>query len=175
MKYSFFSTSVLLIVTVVLLTVGCGKAKPAGMPKLYSTVIVVMQEGKPLSNARVSLYNIDDPQSRWIVSGTSDASGRATVHTETDFKGAPAAKYKVAVAKVERDFVELPSDNATPKEIEEYRKRIKAAPPMERFFVEDAYRNRDTTPIEITVEAKHNEIEIDAGPAVVVEKSLIPF
>lgn len=174
MKLSFVSISLLLVVTV-LLTTGCGRKKPPGMPKLYKTVLVVKQAGKPMVGARVSLYNQDDSQSRWIVSGTSDSAGRATIFTETYFSGAPAAKYKVTVSKSDQDKVELPSDNATPQELAEYKKKLRESPPKERHFVEDAYRRPTTTPIEIVVEAKGNEIEIDAGPEVVIEKSLVPF
>ena len=54
-----------------------------------------------MDKAMVSLAPEDANLRQWSISGTTDASGVATIHTHADFVGAPAGKYKVVVRKVE--------------------------------------------------------------------------
>ena len=54
-----------------------------------------------MDKAMISLVPEDAGLREWSISGTTDASGVATIHTNGDFAGAPAGKYKVVVRKSE--------------------------------------------------------------------------
>ena len=54
-----------------------------------------------MEKAMVSLAPEDADLRQWSISGTTDASGVVMIHTNGDFTGAPAGKYKVVVQKSE--------------------------------------------------------------------------
>jgi hypothetical protein len=86
----------------VALIVGCGQKRPEGLPSLVSCVLTFQYEdGSPVDAALVSLVPEDADLRQWSISGSTDASGVATISTNADFVGAPAGKYKVVVRKVE--------------------------------------------------------------------------
>ena len=100
MKKTLLIISFLLCVTLI---IGCGGPKrPPGMPALSSCVLTIQYEdGSPVDKAMVSLAPEDAELRQWSISGSTDASGVVTIHTNGDFAGAPAGKYKVVVRKSE--------------------------------------------------------------------------
>jgi hypothetical protein len=99
MKKLLLTFSLLLCVTLI---VGCGPKRPEGMPALLSCVLTIQYEdGSPVDNASVSLAPEDASLMQWSISGSTNASGVATITTNGDFTGAPAGKYKVVVRKSE--------------------------------------------------------------------------
>ena len=100
MKRLLFAFSLLFCVA---LLVGCGGPKrPEGLPKLVRCVLTIQYaDGSPVDNAMVSLIPEDADLVQWSISGTTNASGVATISTNADFVGAPAGKYKVVVRKAQ--------------------------------------------------------------------------
>jgi len=70
------------------------------MPPLYPLVLTVTQDGKPLEDARISLFS-EEGESTWTVGGTTDVNGRASLMTHGKYQGVPGGKYKVCIFKVE--------------------------------------------------------------------------
>jgi hypothetical protein len=90
----------LAISTALLFQVGCGGGGsnlPEGFPKLHPVTITITQDSKPLEGATVTL--VPKESSTYSTSGTTDASGNATLRTY-GYDGAPAGEYAVVVAKV---------------------------------------------------------------------------
>ena len=123
----------------VALIIGCGPKRPEGLPKLVSCVLTFQYEdGSPVGNATVSLAPEDDNLRQWSISGSTNASGVATITTNAEFTGAPAGKYKVVIRKVEL----LPTD-----EQDEY-----GEPVMEtRSLIAEEFTNAGRTPHSLEV------------------------
>jgi hypothetical protein len=86
------------------LTSGCDRSpqKPPGLPDLIAdTQITVIQEGKPLEGASVTLVPQEVSLARWSIKGKTDANGVAKLATYGKFSGCPAGKFKVVVVKRE--------------------------------------------------------------------------
>lgn len=149
---------------------GCGEPLPEGMPSLHSAKVTVTQGGAPLADASVTLIPEDSTLSRWPVGAKTDASGSASLQTMSKFSGAPAGKYKVIVNKSITEGEEIPAHpgaSATPEQMKEYDKAMKAGGRQVFFVVEEKVRNSKTTPLSVTVEANGpNEFALDAGKAV---------
>jgi len=78
---------------------GCGgKQKPTDLPPLFPVKITVIQDGKPLEKAVVSL-SADGTKVRFTIGGITDQNGVATLKTDGEWPGAPAGKYKICINK----------------------------------------------------------------------------
>ncbi|MGL6196983.1 MAG: carboxypeptidase regulatory-like domain-containing protein [Thermoguttaceae bacterium] len=163
-KYSYLC--LLLVFCSVL--IGCGDPKPPGFPKLFPVTIHVVQEGKPLENATVTLINLDDTM-KWAVGGVTNSDGNAVLSTHGKFKGAPLGKFKVLVFKQVSEGEEEYNDAMNRNDYMEAQKidvNVYA-------YVEDIYNLPTTTPIEIEVVKGSKLIEVDAGPAVEIRKEFL--
>ena len=128
------------LLTIALITiVGCGPKRPEGLPKLVGCVLTIQYEdGSPVDKAMVSLAPENADLRQWSISGSTDASGVVTIHTNADFAGAPAGKYKVVVRKVEL----VPTDKK-----DEY-----GEPIMESFnLIAEEFTNAGKTPHSLEV------------------------
>ncbi|MDR1963704.1 MAG: hypothetical protein LBQ50_07990 [Planctomycetaceae bacterium] len=108
---SFFSICLLLFG--IFFISGCdrGVQKPPGLPDLITDVqIIVIQDGKPLEGAAVTLVPLDVSLARWPIKGKTDTNGLAKLTTYGKFSGSPAGKFKVVVVK--REY--LPNKQQTP-------------------------------------------------------------
>ena len=151
---------------------GCtGQQKPKDLPELYPVKITVIQDGKPLADASVSL---NDPSnaSRFVMGYKTDSKGVAELRTDGKFKGVPAGQYKVLISKVYAPEV---NPNEVPPEDPEARKEFDArmaeltAQQAETVAVE--YKRPTTTPAEIEVTTAGLETTIDVGEKVNVPLS----
>ncbi|MDR1493158.1 MAG: carboxypeptidase-like regulatory domain-containing protein [Planctomycetaceae bacterium] len=78
---------------------GCGDStRPADLPKLYSCKITVIQGGKPLEDATVTLL-AKTPSKYGVSSATTDVSGTAVLCTY-GFNGVPVGEYGVTITKI---------------------------------------------------------------------------
>jgi len=82
-----------------LLQAGCGPRddRPADMPRLYPVKISIVQDGKPLEEADVTL-TAKTPTNYGVSTGFTDASGVAILRTY-GYNGVPVGQYTVAVIK----------------------------------------------------------------------------
>ena len=139
---------------------GCSKHPvPPGLPKLYSCVVTITQEGQPVSDATVSLI-LNDGSRPWAISGSTNASGVATMQTQAHFTGAPAGIYKVCVFKTIQE--------GTPITIVPAMGESAAVTIIPSFYVVDPkYDRYDTTPLELSIAAKgKTQATFDAGKEV---------
>ncbi|MDR0609186.1 MAG: hypothetical protein LBG58_03675 [Planctomycetaceae bacterium] len=97
---------------------GCDRSpqKPPGLPDLIADVqITVIQEGKPLEGASVTLVPQDVSLARWSIKGKTNANGVAKLATYGKFSGCPAGKFKVVVVK--REYLPNKQQSAAEGEI----------------------------------------------------------
>ena len=89
----------LTIGTALLLQAGCGGngGRPADMPRLNPVRVTIIQDGKPLEGADVTL-TIKTPTNYGVATGLTDASGVAVLRTY-GYDGVPAGQYTVTVVK----------------------------------------------------------------------------
>jgi len=146
--------------------VGCGgEKKPEGFPPLYPVTLHVTQEGKPLEGASVTLA-APDGSLPWVVGGTTDADGKVKLKTQGKYDGAPAGKYNVQISKVVREGYEEymaavnRNDTAVASKID-----VKVFQ-----CVEDAYTSAKETPVHVEITKESKVFDIDAGPAVQIQK-----
>ncbi|MDR3109319.1 MAG: hypothetical protein LBU65_06495 [Planctomycetaceae bacterium] len=102
--FSFYHCSfTILFIFVVVVMAGCGsEVKPEDFPDLISGAsISVIQDGKPLEGAAISMIPFDSALMRFPVTGITDASGIAKLSTYGKYTGCPAGKFKVVVKKRE--------------------------------------------------------------------------
>lgn len=160
MKYSILVT----ISTLAFLLSGCGPQKPDGFPKLYPISIKVLQEGKPLDNASVSLRLVDESMV-WSIGGKTDDKGVAVLWTHGKYQGAPEGKFKVSINKTfnegEKEMLEAADRNDF---------AAAAKIPVKSYsFVKTEYNSLETTPVVIDITPKSRMIDVDAGPEVKTE------
>ena len=154
MKHLQIFATLLIAITII----GCsGAPRPDGLPKLYPCTITIKQDGKPLEDATVQLY---DPTvtNRWTVSGVTNASGVAVMRTHGQFPGAPQGRFKVILSKTVTESDTIPGDgeNAPPKSIGNT--RIYS-------LVGKEYTKHESTPLEIIIENKKRNETCDIGNA----------
>lgn len=156
------------------LIAGCtGAKKPADLPELYPVKITVIQDGKPLADASVTL-NDPTSASRFVVGYKTDAKGVAELHTDGKFKGAPAGKYKVLISKVyapEMDPNEVPPED--PEARKEYDARMAELTAQQAETVAVEYKRPTTTPAEIEITSAGLETTIDVGEKVNVPLNVL--
>ncbi|MDR2642349.1 MAG: carboxypeptidase-like regulatory domain-containing protein [Planctomycetaceae bacterium] len=139
---------------------GCSSAKPSDLPKLVKVTLTITQDGKPLSNAVVSLARADQG-GVYSASGITNENGVCSLYTHGQYKGAPLGKYKVRVSRIElipKPLGRKPKDNA---EYEAYKKN----PPKTYQLVEEIYTDAKTTPLEIEITGSMQKT-FDVGKAV---------
>ena len=146
---------------------GCGgKKKPADLPLLHPCKITVIQDGKPLEGATVSLTAQGTPL-RFTTAAITDKQGVAVIKTDIDWPGAPEGKYKVCIKKVvapKTDSTEnAPSD---PAQYAEYQKKLAESSDLTMSYVDSKYLRPRTSPVEIEVKPGGFEDTVDVGPAV---------
>ena len=138
-----------------LLPCGCGdSARPKDLPSLYSCTVLVIQDGKPLEEARVELHS--EGEQKYVPTAYTDASGIAVMQTH-GFSGAPAGKYKITVSKnIEDDVV---------YQIGEEGEQVVASYNVYKT-VDDQHSSASTTPHEVEVGRKTSRMEVNVGDAV---------
>jgi len=160
------------------LIIGCsGQKLPSDMPRLYPTVITVMQDGKPIADALVVLVNAD-PAIAWSCIARTDSSGRATMQTNGMYAGAPAGTYKATVVKQEisggsSDIYAGAPDPAVDQEayqgwLMQNEARIAAAErkgPVVHDLVDPKFADAETSPLEVTITTGRNAHTLDIGAA----------
>jgi 5-hydroxyisourate hydrolase-like protein (transthyretin family) len=141
-----------------LIFLGCQqKSRPEGFPKLYPCHIKVTQNGSPVSNVHITLYdpNVTD---QWLVSGQTDRNGNADIRTHGSFSGAPAGNYKVVLVKTEKEGQGWDNpDSPTRKWVED----------VKMFsLIDEKYTKQETTPLKLTIKTKGVAENFEIGPPV---------
>ena len=115
---------------------------------------VITYNGEPLADATVTFYGADD--FKWAVSGATDASGVAKMHTHGTYPGVPEGQYSVTITKnvVEKPEVD-PNASAS----------LTISGGQAYDLVDAQFQTKDSTPLTITVSGKTSE-EFDVGAAV---------
>ncbi len=155
-----FRIAIVLCLMIMVVT-GCNRSKkPEGFPDVVKVSVVITQENAPLTDAQIELIPEDSAMDRWPVTGTTDASGKATLVTYGKFEGCPIGKYKVTVVKDDIDTkkVEVP-EGVDPAE-------VKTAPGKIYSFVELKYTDPKKTTLEVTVEKGTKTVTLDVGKKV---------
>ena len=180
--------TILPLVLVFAVSLGCGSKLPPGMPKLYPvTATVTFEDGKPVGGASVIFLLTDPVLSRtWLHAGTTDSAGKVKLMTDGEYTGIPAGKYSVTIEKYEVEgtkerAVEAEKPAAVPPDGR--LQRPSEPPPMPargtvvpRFqLVEDVYLDHAKTPLKgIEVTKGTNEIPLSAGKEQRISKPLRP-
>jgi hypothetical protein len=150
---------------ITLIVVGCSSSdKPADLPKLYSCVVMVTQDGSPLPEATVEFIPVNSDNAKYRAASVTGNDGKVSMKTY-GFTGAPVGKYKIIISKIINDDLEYAENPSTgQKEIVNFKKYQ---------TVELKYSSEKTTPheIEITGNNKNNQYVFDVGKAI---KILIP-
>jgi hypothetical protein len=148
-----------IFVLVLLILNGCSQSIHEGLPPLYPCSITVIQDGKPLDGANVSLIR-QDGEATWIVCGITNSSGVAKIQTQMRYSGAPEGKYNVRISKTvsEGQPKLVPSDDA------EQPLSIGDIPSY--FVIDPKYDNVNTTPFEISVTNGKNKKSFDVGQSI---------
>ena len=159
---------------VAVLCVGCGPQLPSDLPKLYPTVVTVIQDGEPLSGATVTLINAD-PSGGWACVARTDTAGKATIMTNGMYKGAPEGTYKVTVSKQEVEqgdnpFADAPDPAVDQTAYQEWvmknEDRIAAAQrrqPVTYDLVDPKFSSPTQTTLELTITPGKNQHSLDVG------------
>jgi hypothetical protein len=140
---------------------GCGKPSslPADFPKIYTCEITVIQGGKPLENAMVSLHPIGnaDKYAKGC-SAATNVNGKASMMTYGQ-NGVPTGKYKVLISK-------LRDEDGTEVEDAFGEKIIKGAKTYS--YVDAKYSNENLTPYEIEIKEQKEiqTLQCDVGEAI---------
>jgi len=140
-----------------LLQSGCSKddGRPNDLPKLHPVSITVIQDGKPLEGAAVTL--IAKTQTLYgMASGTTNASGIAVPRTY-GYDGVPVGQYMVTVSKaVVEGAREAKNDDGSTYETggKNYQ------------YVDVKFTKQDTTTLDIDVTEKGAKETFDVGAAV---------
>ncbi len=139
-------------------SVSCKKEKrPEGMPDIYPVTLKIIQGGRPLEGAEVSLSSDDPILVKYPAGGISDKDGLARLKT-LGFNGAPAGKFKATVAKYE--VLNRPSN------FEEAQKFQAEGLKEESFdLVAREYGAKATTPLTVEVQASKSAqtFDLDVG------------
>jgi len=154
----------LLLYVFSLFLTGCGgQQKPPGMPKLYPVTISVVQDGKPLPEAVVTLIP-EETGNQWSSGGITDAKGKLTLMTYGQFPGVPAGKYKVCISKQELVGEMDYSDPASPKGNRQVFE-----------VVDPVFKSGSTTTLEMEVSPQgKNNVGFDVGKSVRIEAAAPP-
>lgn len=164
----------LLLVTPLLLLAfsGCHPNTPDGLPALYPCRITVVQDGKGLPDAFVSLVpetdaNRKSSDANWIPTGTTDEKGVATIYTNGRYVGAPAGRFKVVVEKKEAAESQLgpPPPEESPAYAAWEERWMGETRPL-FTLVETQYADPKETPLAVEIKKPNNVFSLDVGEAV---------
>ncbi|MDR1268233.1 MAG: DUF4198 domain-containing protein [Planctomycetaceae bacterium] len=150
---------------------GCGGKKlPSDLPRLNPVSITIIQDGKPLAEASVTLTQLNGA-AKWSAISNTNANGVANnFSTNGMYKGVAAGTFKVCIRKVERERekFDIPPEPTEPAEKYAWRQKYidRAPPPKEYDLIEKKYSDLKTTPLEIEVIAGKNEFSFDVGKSV---------
>ncbi|MDR3233155.1 MAG: hypothetical protein LBT46_05760 [Planctomycetaceae bacterium] len=114
-------TLTLLIVTLMLS--GCGERLPDGMPKPYPVTIHVIQDGKAMQGASVTLIPQGESisgRNKWTAGALTDSSGNAVIKVLARYAGAVPGNYKVAVEKLITERAGQPPADRSSKEYSDW-------------------------------------------------------
>lgn len=126
---------------------------PDDLPKLYPVKIEILQDGKPLEGARITLIPLLE-QGKWTSGGRTDATGVTTLQTHGKYAGVPTGQYKVCVSKEW-------NEKGSPDGMSENHSSDKSY-----TLVEKKYLSASTTPLEIEVTTQKNIVSYDIGKSV---------
>ncbi len=129
---------------------GCGQKLPDGMPKLSPCSAIFVQNGQPLTEANIDLLLLEG-NTKWNISGTTDAAGRVEFMTNGLYRGAPKGEYKVVVTKRENGA----------KDAKGYT--------LIFSIVEKKYTDPSSTDLKMTVDGKSGEVKFDLGKPVKIQ------
>lgn len=127
------------------------------MPKLYPCTIIVMQEGKPLEGASVSLMPMDS-NSRWSAGGVTDSKGKAQISVHGKYTGVAPGRYHLCINKIEVEPIDL----------EKYPRKAGTETPTPDIYdlIAPKFGNLETAQeVEVVTDGK-NEWTVDVGSAV---------
>lgn len=170
-----FKKSILsaLLAGAVVFIAGCGQKLPDGMPKLYTTkVVVTYDDGTVIPGATVLLAPVDKSATEdWSSGGTTGEDGSIELFTRGQYQGVPAGAYKATVRKVAVENTEPNKDELDPETYKRAVQKFKSTPgpePFVEYLLTDAvYNDPVNSPLEITVEAKNgNKFELKVGEPV---------
>lgn len=148
----------LLIACIVLSLSGCRRddARPADLPQLYSCILTITQEGKPVDEASVTLTSKNPGVKYAVCSGTTDATGKVVVRTY-GYDGVPSGHYAVTVSKFNVE--------GQHEKINEYGETYMGGGKV-YSYVEQTYGDLNTSSLEMLVGTKRCEATFDVGKAV---------
>lgn len=165
--------SAMLVFTVIFI-VGCGQKLPKGMPKLYTTkVVVTYDDGTVIPGATVLLTPVDKSTTEdWSSGGTTGEDGSIELYTRGQYKGVPAGSYKATVRKVAVEDKEPDQDKLDSETYEQAMQKFQnfkgASPFVEYLMTDPIYNDPASSPLEVTVEAKNgNVLELKVGESVI--------
>lgn len=166
-----------LVGLVAVLCAGCGGQKlPSDLPKLYPTVITVMQDGKPLAAAMITLTNVEEGV-KWGGAARTNAEGKATMMTNGMYEGTPEGTYKATVVKQEQvkgadPYADAPDPKVDQDAYQRWymqnERRLSAMgrqTPVVFDLVDPQFRDMNTTTLEVKVSADTSEHTLDVGAA----------
>jgi hypothetical protein len=156
MQYQYLTG---IFIFVLLIVNGCSQSIHEGLPSLYPCSITVIQNGKPLAEANVSLIRLDG-ETKWIVCGVTNSSGVATIQTQMRYSGAPEGKYKVRISKTvsEGQAKLVPSGDAE--------QPLSTGDIPSYFVIDPKYDHFNTTPFEISINNSKNKESFDVGQSI---------
>ena len=140
MKRQLFSVVVLLS----FLMFGCGHDGPADLPRLYPCKIkIVDKSGDAVEDASVVAINSD---SKWASIGQTGSDGIAVLKTNGTYPGVPVGMYKILVTKYS---VTVTAKSSDPEQGDEV---------AETLVFDKSFSDESTTPLQLTMEAKSNDV-----------------
>lgn len=147
------------------MTGGCDQKTPDDMPTLNSCVLHFKQDGKPLTDATVTLYSAEG--SKWNGSGRTDATGKSVIYTHGLYQGLSDGKYKVCVTKSHSVVAAVPEKGT--KEYEQYAANNGRVPGKTVHKVDLKYELSETTPLSLEMKGKKFTETFEVGPSLETE------
>ena len=162
-----------LLLSLAILLVGCGG--PRWLPKLFQCRVKVLQEGKPLEEAKVQFHTDDPALKQFTIVGTTGTDGIVNMMTQT-YPGVPKGKYKITVSKYVMEVTDqeqiqgevvgtFTADNGKTVEIVQPSYVPPILEPEAYPQIAAEYEVVETTPVSLEITKKMNEpFEIEVGP-----------
>ena len=149
---------------------GCGQKLPSDLPPLFPTTLVIVQEGKPLADAVITMTT---SESKWSVTGMTNSQGEAKMFVNGTYEGAPEGEFKVIVNKTETEKPNIPPppSDADPNAMSHYNEKIAPLLAQAKTYnlVEPVNGTFETTPLAVSVVRGTSRYSLDIGKAVRIE------